>query len=208
MHNHEHGHHHSHSDEKTIKRIGILSLWNLAFGGTVLYIGNRLGSPIIQMQGVHDTLDGGLNAIKYIAAKQKNTAREIAWRKVAILSLGASALGFGGYELAEELQHTPMPDPYSLPTAYGALAANMLGAGLILGVKSNEKSRDAITHAVMFDLPASFVTVAATHFEGMQSLGSVSSFAETGGIIIHMGLAGYAVSHTLKDINTDTNTLR
>lgn len=201
MHKHQKEHHHAPTNESTARRIGLLSLWNLAFGSTVVYAGSKLGSPIIQMQGIHDALDGGLNAIKYIAAKQKNTIKEIAWRKVAVLALGTSAVTFGGYELFQELQHPAEPDRYSVPAAYAALGANVLGAGLLLGVKSNQKSKDAITHAVLFDLPASFVTVATTHLEKMSSLGSIAQTAETGGILVHMGLAAYAVTHTMQDIH-------
>lgn len=200
-HNHEHGHNHPPTDEKTSKRIGLLSLFNLGIGGTTLYLGNKLGNPLITMQGVHDTLDGGLHGLKYVASKQKDALKKVFWRKTAALALGVTALGIGAHEMHDAVTSPTDATTTDVATAWGALGANVVGAGIILGVRSNPNSRDALRHTVEYDLPASVATVIGTSYLMSGDLGFLTPGISPVVIATQLALGAHTVRETWLDIN-------
>ncbi len=200
-HSHEHGHHHHPTDEQTSKRIGLLALFNLGIGSATLYLGNKFGNPLITMQGVHDTLDGGLHGMKYIASKQKDTLKKRFWRKSAAVALGATAIGIGAHEMYEAIAEPTDTTTTEVTVAWGALGANVVGAGIILGVRSNPNSRDALRHTVEYDLPASVATVIGTTYQMSGDLGVLTPGITPTVILAQLALGAHTVRETWQDIH-------
>ncbi len=197
-HNHDHNHHNeiAHDDPGLLRRISGISGLNFIIGAVEIAAGLATNSATITMAGTHDEADGGLYAVKRLAAGEKDPQRKLRLRRWGAGLLMTASVLFGGYEITSNLtEDDHRPDPAAAWIGVLAASANVAATAVLHSKKDHDDARDSWRHVVEVDLPGSLITMVVTplsvKYPGLDTVGAA----------LHTGLALRVGSQTLSQTN-------
>lgn len=198
-HEHDHPEPHPHDDPSLLRRISGISFLNVLIGTAEIAAGLATNSATLTMAGMHDETDGGLFAVKRIAAGETDPHRKLRLRRWAAGLLMTASVLFGGYEVASNMtdqEHSPEPAAAFIGVV--AASANVAAAFTMHGKRHHDDAHDTWRHVVEVDLPGSLITMVVTplsvKYPGLDTVGAA----------LHTGLALRVGSQTLSQTNGST----